>query len=219
MSDGIAASVTSAAAAARPLTFVPRPAQEDAARAEFYALLARLWYAGPDRALLATLAAADEITPEAEASELAAAWRALVAAAGATDEEAARLEYDEVFVGIGRAPVSMFSTAYLAGAFKERVVVQLRDELAALGLQRTPRAREPEDHLAALCDVMRHLIGAGSDAESLERQQRFFQRYLEPAYAPFTAAAQAAAGARFYRHVARFTKAFLDLEVQSFQML
>jgi TorA maturation chaperone TorD len=113
----------------------------------------------------------------------------------------------------------MFATAYFTGAFKERVLVQLRDELAAMGLARAAGAHEPEDHLAALCDVMRHLIAAGSGAAALERQRQFFQRYIEPAYAPFAQAALAAPGAGFYRHVARFTKAFFDLEVQSFQML
>jgi TorA maturation chaperone TorD len=207
-------------AAAQAVQFVPKPAQEDAARADFYAVLARLWYAGPDRALLATLAAADDLSPDAESSEFADAWRALIAAAGAADEEEARLEYDEVFVGTGRAPVTMFATAYLGNvAFKERVLVQLRDELAEMGLARNASAREPEDHFAALFDVMRHLIAEGSGTGALERQRRFFQRYIESAYAPFAQAAMGASGTKFYRYVARFTKAFLDLEVESFQML
>lgn len=206
-------------AAVQPVQFVSRPAQEDAARADLYAVLARLWYGAPDRGLLATLAAADELTPEAERSELADAWRALVAAAGAADQDAVRLEYDETFVGTGRAPVTPFATAYLDGAFKERVLVQLREELAGFGLARAPQVHEPEDHFAALFDVMRHLIGEGSGQAQLERQKRFFQRYLEPAYAAFSAAALAAPGPQFYRSVARFTKAFCDLEVESFQML
>jgi TorA maturation chaperone TorD len=206
--------------AAQPVAFVATPAREDAARADFYAVLARLWYAAPDRALLATLAAAEELAPEAESSELAEAWRALVAAAGAADEEDVRFEYDEAFVGTGRAPVSVYATAYFQGAFKERVIVQLREELAALGLARESGSREPEDHFAALCDVMRHLIiSEGSGPAALERQHRFFQRYMAPAYAGLARQAQAAPGTRFYRSVARFTKAFCDLEVESFQML
>ena len=206
-------------AAARSVQFVPTPAQEDAARADFYAVLARLWYAAPDRALLATLADADELSPEAERSELADAWRALAAAAAVADEEDVRVEYDETFVGTGRAPVSPYATAYFTGSFKERVLVQLRDELAELGLARDERVREPEDHFAALCDVMRHLIAEGSGPAALERQKRFFQRYLAPAYAGFVDAAQAAPGAKFYRAVARFTRAYCDLEVESFNML
>jgi TorA maturation chaperone TorD len=206
-------------AAAQSVQFVPTPAQEDAARADFYAVLARLWYAAPDRALLATLAAADELAPEAERSELADAWRALCAAAAVADEDDVRAEYDDTFIGTGRAPVSPYMTAYFTGTFKERILVRLRDELAEMGLGRTGEAREPEDHLAALCDVMRHLIGEGSGPAALERQKRFFQRYIEPAYAGFADAAQGASAARFYRPVARFTRAFCDLEVESFQMV
>ena len=208
-----------AATQTQPVTFVPPLAQEDQARSDFYAVLARLWYGAPDRALLATLAGAEELVPEAEQSAVADAWRALAAAAGSADEEAVRLEYDEVFVGVGRAEVSMFATAYFTGAFKERVIVRLRDELGELGLARAAGAREPEDHFAALCDVMRHLIAAGSGASALERQRRFFQHYIEPAYAGFAERAAASPNARFYRSVARFTKAFFDLEVESFQML
>ena len=115
--------------------------------------------------------------------------------------------------------MSPYATAYFKGTFKERILVQLRDELAGMGLARAGQAREPEDHFAALCDVMRHLIGEGSGPAALERQKRFFQRYIAPAYVAFADAAQAASGAKFYRPVARFTRAFCDLEVESFQMV
>ena len=49
-------------------------APEDAARADFYALLARLWHAGPDAGLLAAIAAADEIVAEGDQAGLADAW-------------------------------------------------------------------------------------------------------------------------------------------------
>ncbi|HEY5292286.1 MAG TPA: hypothetical protein VIJ43_08245, partial [Burkholderiales bacterium] len=48
--------------------------QEDRARADFYALISRLFYAGPDAGLLAAIAAADEIAGEAENVSLAEAW-------------------------------------------------------------------------------------------------------------------------------------------------
>ena len=52
---------------------------EEQARANFYALLSRLFYAPPDAALLQRLAGADEL--EAQDETLAARWRELVAAA------------------------------------------------------------------------------------------------------------------------------------------
>src|SRR5947207_11857389 len=85
-----------------PLEFHPPTAEEDRARAGYYALLARLFYAGPDAALLEAIGSADEMAAEASGSGLAGAWNALSRAAQAMDAEAAKLEYDEVFVGTGK---------------------------------------------------------------------------------------------------------------------
>jgi TorA maturation chaperone TorD len=204
------AAPTAAIQAARP---------EEQGRAEFYALLARLFYAGPDAGLLAAIAQADEIVSESERSALADAWRSLTSAAAAMDADAARLEYDALFVGTGKAPVTPYASHYLVTTGAEKVLVRLRDELASFGLSRRGDAREPEDHLAALFDVMRHLIVAGADEDALQTEKSFFDRYLRRAYGPFAAAVLAAESANFYRHVARFAKAFLDLEVESFDML
>ena len=88
-----------------PLTFQPPEIPEDQARAGYYALLARLFYAGPDAGLLARIAGADEIVAAGEQSALAGAWNALALAARAMDAEAARLEYDQLFVGTDRKSV------------------------------------------------------------------------------------------------------------------
>ena len=55
------------------MQFVRTLAPEDQARANFYGLLSRLFYAPADAALLAALAQADEL--EAEDESLAARWR------------------------------------------------------------------------------------------------------------------------------------------------
>jgi TorA maturation chaperone TorD len=95
---------------AAPLSFHPVLAPEDQARAGYYALLSRLYYAGPDAALLEAIARADEVIAESHATPLAAAWRALVAAAMAMDADAAREEYDGAFVGTGKAEVTPYAT-------------------------------------------------------------------------------------------------------------
>src|SRR3954468_23490202 len=78
---------------------------EDQARANFYALLARLYATGPDAALLHAIASApplDVAQSEAEdedaTSDFAAAWTALAVASAHTEAEAAAQEYDELFV-------------------------------------------------------------------------------------------------------------------------
>jgi len=196
----------------------PRP-QEDDARANFYALLARLFYAGPDAELLAGIAGADELAAEGRNVALAEAWNALAAASAAADAEATRIEYDAVFVGTGKAPVTPYATFYLVATGREKLLAGLREELGAMGLARAERAHEPEDHIAGLCDVMRLLIAAGADEEALAEQRRFFDRYLRRSYPALCDAVEACGAADYYRSVARFARAFLDVEVESFEML
>jgi TorA maturation chaperone TorD len=192
--------------------------QEDRARADFYALISRLFYAGPDAGLLAAMAAADEIAGEAENVPLAQAWKFLLVAAAAMDAGAAQEEYDCVFVGTGKAEITPYLSHYLAESMKENVLVRLRAELAASGLERERGAAEYEDHFAGLCEIMRHLIFFGSGDVAVQKQKTFFMRYLVPCYARFCAAVTASPNTNFYKHVARFTKAFLDVETASFEM-
>ena len=199
----------------------PEPAaaipQEEQARADFYALISRLYFAGPDAGLLATIAGADEIAGEAENSALALAWKSLISAAAAMDAEAAQYEYDSVFVGTGKAEITPYATQYLSESIRENVLVRLRAELAQIGLARAAGATEYEDHFSALCEVMRHLVSFNSDV-AVQKQKSFFLEYVNPWYADFCAAAIASPNTNFYKNVAQFTKAFLDIESESFEI-
>lgn len=197
---------------ASPLQFVRTPAPEEQARANFYALFSRLFYA-PDAALLAALAQADELDGEDDA--LADAWRKLCAAAAGSDAEAVREEYDTVFVGTGKAPVTLYTSAYSIKYSNEAPLAALRGELAELGLHGA--AAEPEDHIAALCDVMRYLIAEGEGG--LERQRRFFARWIQPSFEPLCAAIERNDQTSFYKYVAHTAKTFLLLERSAFEML
>jgi TorA maturation chaperone TorD len=201
-----------------PLKFQLPEAPEDKARAGYYALLARLFYAGPDAALLATIGGADEIASGAEQSALADAWNKLAAAARAMEAEAVRLEYDELFVGTGKAEVTPYASYYLAETGREKILVRVRSELAALGLARTDRALEPEDHFAGLFEVMRHVISMGSDDAALQKQQGFFDRYIARSYAGFCGAISKSEKANFYKLVARFAETFLVVESEALKV-
>ena len=202
-----------------PLEPVQSVAEEDQARADLYALIARLFYAGPDTALLAAIAGADEIAGEDETAPLTTAWRALVAASAVMDAEAARDEYDQVFVGTGKAEITPYASHYLAVSMQERVLVRLRDALTELGLAKHQSAAEYEDHFSGLCEVMRHLIFFGSDDVAVRKQKSFFLGYLVPWYADLCAAVMASPNTNFYKHVAVFTKAYLDVEKDSFELI
>lgn len=192
--------------------------EEDRARADLYAVLARLYYGAPDRALLASLARHENLVGGGDAP-LGTAWRALSRRARDAAPEPLTLEYDALFVGTGKAEITLYCSYYLAQTGRERIVVALRDELRELGLGRTGASHEPEDHLAALCEVMRHLVSRGSASYALECQKGFFLRYIANAYIPLTDAMLASAAAGFYQDVAQVTRAFFEIESRSFEMV
>jgi TorA maturation chaperone TorD len=143
----------------------------------------------------------------------------LAAASSSADPAAVQQEYDDLFVGTGRADVSLYVAYYLAETGREKILVELRTELAGMGLSRKETSREPEDHIAGLFDVMRHLIERGSADAALQDQRRFFGRFIEPSYAAFCAAVAESGRAEFYTRVAAFTLAFLDVEKDAMKMI
>ena len=188
---------------------------EEGARANFYGLLARLFYAPPDAALLQAIARADEI--DAEEGGVARAWRDLARTAAGADPDAVREEYETAFVGTGKAPVTLYACAYSIRYTNEVPLAELRTDLAALGLARRSGATEPEDHIAALCETMRHLIA--EQRTELADQQRFFSRWIRPAMEPLCNAIVDSEITYFYESVARFAKTFFELELAAFEML
>jgi len=197
-------------------TAAPLLEPEDEGRLQLYALLARLFAAGPDEQLLRALAQSAG-TIEGD-SELAQAWSELAAAAADTSAREETLEFDTTFVGVGKAPVSTYLSHYHPRPRKEAVLVELRDTLAQLGLARTAASAEPEDNLTAVLEVMRHLVAAGSDAQSLKRQQEFFARYLEPAYRGFSGAAHKANLGPFYAAAVHLLETFIESDLAQFEM-
>ena len=102
---------------------------------------------------------------------------------------------------------------------KPEVLAELREDLARIGYARAEDSNEYEDHFSALCDVMRGLIGeAALSEEAAEQQQDFFQHYLAPWHGRLFEKVDQAAGADFYRKVARVADAFLTHETQYFEL-
>lgn len=191
-------------------------APEDEGRLQLYALLARLFAAGPDEGLLRTLAqSAGSIEGD---GNLAQAWNELAAAAAETSARDATLEFDATFIGVGKAPVSTYLSHYHLGARKEAVLVELRDTLAELGLTRTATSAEPEDNLTAVLEVMRHLVAAGSDDRSLQQQREFFARYLQPVYRGFCDAAHKTELSNYYEAAVCLLEVFMEADLAQFEM-
>jgi TorA maturation chaperone TorD len=188
---------------------------EERARADMYALIAALFYGPPSPNLLAMLAAAPGLAGEGDAS-LPAAWVRLQRAAANANAEALREEYDAYFITIGEAPVMLYGSHYLTGYLHEKPLAELRTALAEMGLARKEDAREPEDHISAVADVMRHLILSGEGGGDAERD--FFHRFIQPWYGRLADRVEQSAESDFYQALGGFTRAFLDVERESFDL-
>jgi TorA maturation chaperone TorD len=192
---------------------------EEMARAEVYGLLAVLYYAPPEPALLESLRVAVTEAPAA-GGFLEEPWRALVGAAREMADDAIAREYNALFGGVGKPEVYLFGSHYLSGFLNEKPLARLRTDLATLGLARGDDMPETEDHFAYLCEVMRYLI-AGDDVAvaNLARQSEFFATHVQPWAGALCEAITAHPKARFYASLAAFTGAFLGVEAQGFDML
>ena len=193
-------------------------APEEQARADMYALLARMLHAAPDAQMLATLAGADAIVAGQSGHPLDRAWERLVLAAGVMDEAAVADEFSALFISVGTPKINPYASLYLTGFINEKPLVALRGDLARLGLGRAPGQREMEDHLGALCEAMRLMITAGPAMQPLASQQRFFDTHIAPWYGRCLQDIRSAPEANFYRLVADFAQAFLDVEAQAFAL-
>lgn len=214
MSDGV-----HAGQAAASLQFSTPDDSEELARGEVYGLLASLYLAVPDTGLYAQLRVAVTEAPAA-GGFLEASWSPLVAASRRLTLEQVSDEHVALFGGVGKPEIPLNSSWFIAGALNEKPLVALRDDLAALGLERPAGVLETEDHIAALCEVMRYLI-AGDDlaVSNLASQQRFFNAHLRGWSDDLCEAIIRHPRADFYRALAGFTRDFLAVEVQGFDLL
>jgi TorA maturation chaperone TorD len=205
--------------AAHPLQFSPPDDGEELQRAELYGLLARLWFRPPDAALLRQFAVAVTEAPESGAF-LEDPWQALVGALRETTAETAEAEWGALFTGTGKAEVLPYASYQLTGALNERPLVELRADLARLGLASAAPEGETEDHVAVVFEVMRYLI-AGDDMAvcNLGQQRLFFRHHLQPWVGGLCDELADHPRATVYAALARFTRAFIDVETQGFDLV
>jgi TorA maturation chaperone TorD len=189
---------------------------EEAARAALYGLLSNLFYAPPSQALLDDIAA----TSGEGDGPLQHAWAELVTACSTARQEKVRDEYESLFIGVGKPEVMLYGSYYLSGFLMEKPLAELRADLVRLGVERTERVTESEDHLATLCAVMRYLIESGETPEAgLQAQQQFFAAHMQKWVIDCCSAVESHPQAVFYRAVAGLARTFFEVEMQAFDML
>jgi TorA maturation chaperone TorD len=182
-------------------------AEEQRYRSGAYGMLARLLRSSPDRAVLDQVTGFAQV--ESRQDEMLLAMSMLGLAASSSNPEAVDDEFHALFIGIGRGELVPYGSWYLTGFLMERPLGRLRDDLAALGFHRQEGVAEPEDHVAALCEVMAILIDDESDQQT---QHHFFDRHMADWMERFFNDLSEARSAIFYRAVGRFGAAFLALE-------
>jgi len=193
---------------------LPELAPEDEARAAFYGLIARLFYAPPDEGVLGQLLHSHVFEDSGE--PIALAWRNMVEAGRTAFPVVLENEHTELFVGVGKAEVTPYLTHYIIKYATDNPLVELRQQLARWGIARRENANEPEDHIAGVSEAMRFAIAV--QHRSLEEQKAFFERFLYRGGLAFCDAVTASAKSDFYRLVAVFAREFFELEREAFEM-
>jgi hypothetical protein len=184
----------------------------DILRGAEYALLSVLLGQAPGEELLSRVR-----DLRGDATPLGMAHVELAQAARATDETAAGREYFNLFIGVGRGELLPYGSYYQTGFLHERPLARVREDLALLGIERAGAMREPEDHIAILCEIMAGMARGDFDADS-RQQEQFFTRHIQPWAARFFADLETTGAANFYKSVGRVGRTFIEVEAEAFKL-
>ena len=193
---------------------------EDLARADLYGLIARFFQMPPDQELLNQIAATAEQQDVADEAPLAKVWMDVVEVAKNNPAKAWHDEFDLNFISVGKPNVVLNGSFYMAGHLNEKPLINIRKALAEFGLEAAEEMTETEDHISALCEVMRYLI-AGDDVEisNLTNQRVFFNEHSRPWYDELCNVIEDTPEMHLYHPVAALTREFLAIEGQGFDMI
>lgn len=177
-------------------------------RTDGYVMLAALLGQPPSEDLRAILRNLewDKAVPEQLDRALTALRQAAECPLAAMKEE-----FDRLFVGLGRGEMIPYASWYRERMVQSLPLVSLRSDLVRLGIVRQAGNREPEDHAAALCEVMA-IITSQANGRGYRTQADFFQRHVAPWMGSFFKDLQSAKSAGFYRAVGLFGSCFLEFE-------
>ena len=186
-------------------------------RASAYSILAALLRGIPSSEALLQVAEFSKV--EVDEDELLLSMSTLGLAAKSSELSAIDDEYHTLFVGLGRGEQVPYASWYLTGFMMEQPLSILRDDLKLLGFERDESVVEPEDHVAAMCEVMAMIISESISDDAVakggnETQSIFFEKHIAPWMERFFEDLSKSESAVFYRAVGRFGSAFIDLEKQ-----
>ncbi|QGG79275.1 molecular chaperone TorD [Litorivicinus lipolyticus] len=194
-------------------THCPRSvSDEDRARAQVYRLLAALLSESPSDELLTGLAALS-----GDDTALGRASQDVARLAGRSKAVDVNLEFNALFVGLGRGELLPYASYYLTGFLNEKPLADLRTDLMNRGVKSRDEVVEPEDHIGTLCEIMAGLItdeyACDSDVAS---QKAFFDAHIAAWAKLFFTDLEGAQNAVFYGPVGSLGRVFMDVEADAF---
>lgn len=218
-------STTTATVALQPASRVLDHGQsdEDLMRADVYGLLAELFASPPSDGFFNRMAASPKPSADDPKTPLTEAWSSVLARAESRAPAVIREEFKSLFVAVGKPDVAANASFYLHGSLNGQALVDIRSSLDGFGLERDPASPETEDHISAVCEVMRFLVageleGSGPPQDLLAAQRDFFHQHLASWAFDFLDAVEAHHTAHFYAAVAVFARAFFEIERQAFDI-
>lgn len=189
--------------------------EEDALRARFYGMLARLLSAPPDTGTLTVLRQL-----AGDGTAIGRGLAGLAAAAAGTTAEAAEDEFSTLFIGLTEGELRPYGSFYLTGFLYEKPLADLRWDMERLGIARGDDVVEPEDHIASLCEMMHGLIvGTFGGPADLPTQRAFFEAHVATWAPRFFEDLERTANARLYGPVGTIGREFLAVESEAFSMV
>lgn len=192
-------------------------APEDELRAQLYHFLARFLAGPPSGEELAVAAKMDGAG--AGDTGLGQAFQSFSHLAGRTNAERVGQEYHDLFIGVGRGELLPYGSYYLTGFLHEKPLAKLRGDMARLDIERDPAHKEPEDHIAALMDMMAGLIeGEFGEPLSLHEQRKFFDTHIGSWARHFFADLEGAKASVLYASLGTIGRHFMEIEETAFSM-
>ncbi|WP_425039673.1 TorD/DmsD family molecular chaperone [Primorskyibacter sp. S187A] len=189
-------------------------AEEDRLRADLYNFLGLLLAGPPDEMLLEQTAGLS-----GDDSEMGQAITTLAKMAKITKPRSVESEYNKLFIGLGRGELLPYASYYLTGFLNEKPLANLRQDMAARGLQRAENVFEPEDNIASLMEMMAAMIvGRFGSAATLAEQKTFYNRHIAPWAALFYSDLEGAKTSVFYASVGTVGRVFMEIEQDAFRM-
>lgn len=189
-------------------------ASEDQLRAQLYRLVGTLLGAEPSAEVLEAVAALG-----GDETGLGRAIDRLAGEATALSPAEAASQYQQLFIGLGRGELVPFASYYLTGFLHEKPLARLRDDMAALGVERNDGVVEPEDHIASVLELMAGLIdGTLARAGDVASQRRLFEAHVG-SWAPyFFRDLAAVSSSPFYAALGAVGGELMEIEERAFDL-